>query len=704
MLSHNKELTTISRKQIENRKMMSHNIFKSTLFTCSSIVMVFAITIILLVFVKGFKSSFDIDGLIWGDTFNGTTLFASGFMVVNTLWTTFLAILIVIPISTLTAIFITRVAPNSLRTPFFVILSILAAIPSVVYGAFGSRVIDWFVMSVFGSHSGTLLTIIITFAFMIMPTITLITTTSINIVDKRLEESSLALGATRNQTSYYVTLRAASTGILTAIILGVGRAIGEATAVSMISVDPYGGPTFGLLENIRLLTSTMLKGYNEMDPGSIQMESMFAMGMLLIVIILFVFISLRIIQHNLNEETKSNKASKKIKSINKIQNYENDVGFENMECKMQKKYIKMENKHIVDKEVEEYFKHRYRKHLTINKTTIKKTNIEQKLKKSKNLGILTWAMASIGVILLVSIILFLSIQGVSSLSWHYLTTTEICNIDGVEVNGLKSAIYGTTLLIALSLIMIFPLGVGTGIYFATFLKDTKFGKILNLSVDVLAGIPSLIFGLIGATLFLPISTLIGFAPLGGALILTLIVTPTVVQTTKEAIKGVPQEMIKGSLALGSTKTTSSLKISLPVAMPQIIAGVVLSIGRIIGESAAIVMIFGTATRGSLTEWTHFGGTTLSTEMYRLTLLEDIPWSLVSAIGLVIVSIILILSLLSNYISNKNKIGTLGMTLSIILMLCGVFTGILLIFIIGIIIFITTIILVIILNKTKGSEY
>ena len=703
MLNHNKELTTISRKDVEKRKTLSDNLFKHTLLILSSIVVVFAFVIISLVFVKGVNSSFDIDGLIWGDTFNGTTLFASGFMVINTLWTTFLATIIVVPIATLTALFITRVAPKYLRTLFFIVLSILAAIPSVVYGAFGSRVIDWIVMAIFGTHSGTLLTIVITFAFMILPTITLITTTSINTVDKRLEHSSLALGATRNQTSYYITLRAASTGILTATILGVGRAIGEATAVSMISIDPYGGPTFGLLENIRLLTSTMLKGYNEMDPGSIQMESMFAMGMLLIVTILFVFLSLRMIQHSLKEEVKSKKASKKIKVRNKIQTQVDKEGFENIDYKKQKMYIKLMNKQIVEEEIENYYNQKYIKQSIINKTTINKSNIDKKLKQSKNLGSITWAMASIGVILLASIILFLVIQGAGSLSWHYITTSDICVINGVEVNGLKSAIFGTTLLIVLSLVMIFPLGVGTGIYFATFLGDTKFSNILNIGIDILAGIPSLIFGLVGATLFLPLATLMGFAPLAGALILTLIVVPTVVQTTKEAIKSVPKEMISGSLALGSTKSTSSIKISLPKAMPQIIAGVVLSIGRILGESAAIVMIFGTASRGSIGEWTHFGGTTLATEMYRLTLLEEIPWSLVSAIGLVIISIILTLSLLSNYISNKDMFGTVGISISLISMLIGVFTGILIIFIIGIVIFISTIFLGIIKRKITGKE-
>jgi|GEM_PF-2064439 len=271
-------------------------------------------------------------------------------------------------------------------------------------------------MIIFGASSGTLLTIVITLSFMIMPTITLITTASINSVDKKMEESSLALGATRNQTSYYITLRAASTGILTAVILGVGRAIGEATAVSMITVDPYGGPTFGLLEQIRLLTSTMLKGYNEMDPGSIQMESMFAMGMLLILTILFVFVGMRLVQKIVSADSKAKKASKKIKNKKMILKTIEEYGFENVPVKMQNKYIKLKSNQKEDELIQKYYHKKYKKNLIIKNTTISTTNIVEKQRKSKSLGLITYMMAMIGVTFLVSIILFLLIQGVSSLS------------------------------------------------------------------------------------------------------------------------------------------------------------------------------------------------------------------------------------------------------------------------------------------------
>ena len=154
---------------------------------------------------------------------------------------------------------------------------------------------------------------------------------------------------------------------------------------------------------------------------------------------------------------------------------------------------------------------------------------------------------------------------------------------------------------------------------------------------------------------------------------------------------VSPKMIHGSLALGSTKSSSLLKVALPQAMPQIISGIILSIGRIMGESAAIVMIFGTVSRGSFGDWAQFGGTTLATEIYALTLMEEIPWNVVTAIGIVIISIILILSLLANSISEKKWIATAGVALSLILIIISVLATIYWLMIIGFLILVITII-------------
>lgn len=668
MLKHSKIRTTKTKKQIEKRKQVTDNAFKSSLLVISSFALFFAVVIIFYVIFKGVigvGTSGIWDGGFWlfGDTYDSSVYFASGFMVINTIWTSLLATLIAVPISVLTALFITRIAPKSMRGIFFVMLSILAAIPSVIYGAFGAKALDLFVIAIFGTTSGSLLTIVITLAFMIIPTITLITTATINTVDKQLENSSLALGATKNQTSFYITLRAASVGILTGTILGVGRALGEATAVTMISVDPYGGPTFGLMNNIRLLTVTMLKGYNEMEPGSIQEASMFALGMLLILTILMVFGSFRILQNKNDPKTKAKKAHKQIDASKKIRADVENNGLENLAISKQKKYYKLLEKEKVEDEILAYYHQKYKKQSIIENTTIKSTSYDKtKSKKSKALGAFTWIMAFIGVLFLISIILFLLIMGTSALSW-----------EGISVQ-LESAIFGTLLMIVLSMILIIPLGIGTGLYFSTFAKDNKLNKMLMSGIDILAGIPSLIFGLVGAALFLPFANSIGFTPLAGAFILTLIVIPTVVQTTKEAINSVPKQTISGSLALGGTESITSLKISLPKAMPQIISGVILSIGRIIGESAALIMVFGTVHRGSVGEWSELGGTTLATEMYRLTLMEDIPWDQVAAIGIIILIIILLLSIIANYISNKDNLYALVSFVFLILIFAGIFIG------------------------------
>ncbi len=701
MLKHSKVRTTKTKKQIERMKSINNNAFKASLLILTSLIMFLSLLIIAFVIIRGVFGAGQVmnqgeGSWLFGNKYDGAVYFAAGFMLVNTVWTTVISIIIAVPISVLTALFITRVAPKSMRSIFFITLSILAAIPSVIYGAFGNRIIDELMMAMVDSSVGSLLSIVITLSFMIMPTITLITTTTINSVDKRMEHSSLALGATRNQTSFFITIRAALPGIITATILGVGRALGEATAVSMISVDPYTGPTFNLFGQIRLLTATMLKGYNEMAPGSIQQASMFAMGMLLIISILLVFLSMRYFQKHQDPEYKAKLASKKFNAMKKLEKEAEEKGLAKMSISKQKKYTRLQDKHELNVLLDKYYHKQYKKESLINSTTINKSYEGKKEAKSKALGILTWSVAIVGVVFLISIIAFLIGLGMNGLSWDYISSSnEYAN------TGLKTAIFGTLLMIGLSMLLIIPLGIGAGIYFSTFAKKNKFNSFLITSIDILTGIPSLIFGLVGVAVFLPLSKAIGFTPVAGAIVLTLIVVPTVIQTTQYAILSVPTGEVQGSLALGSTRTTASLKISLPQSLPQIIAGIVLAIGRIIGESAALVMVFGTVSRGTNAEWLQFGGTTLATEMYRLTLLEAIPWDQVAAIGIVILSIILMLSLLSNYISNKNNIGTLGILLSLTLILTGIFIGYilgLLIFIFGILILIATITLTFLIGR------
>jgi phosphate transport system permease protein len=145
----------------------------------------------------------------------------------------------------------------------------------------------------------------------------------------------------------------------------------------------------------------------------------------------------------------------------------------------------------------------------------------------------------------------------------------------------------------MTLIFALPLGICGGIYFAEYAKKNKFNNVLITGVELLTAVPSLIFGLLGATIFLPLATKLNLGPLASSLTLTFIVVPTIIKTTEESIRSVDKRIKNGSLALGATKATTATRISVPQALPGILSGVLLSIGRIMGESAALVMIFGT---------------------------------------------------------------------------------------------------------------
>lgn len=227
---------------------------------------------------------------------SGTTWFVSPnvygvfFIVINTLYVVFLAALIAVPVSVFTALFIAKLSPKPVSGFFQTVVELLAAIPSIVFGVFGLGVVTKVVKalaSVFGYQTAggiSALSTILVLAIMIMPTITLLSVTAIKAVDKKMEENSLALGATRMQTLFKITLVSAKSGIFAGIILGIGRALGEATAVSMVAGNAGNGPSFNIFNTTRTLTSTMLLGLKE--SSGLNYDIRFSVGVVLIVLII----------------------------------------------------------------------------------------------------------------------------------------------------------------------------------------------------------------------------------------------------------------------------------------------------------------------------------------------------------------------------------------------------------------------------------
>jgi phosphate transport system permease protein len=161
--------------------------------------------------------------------------------------------------------------------------------------------------------------------------------------------------------------------------------------------------------------------------------------------------------------------------------------------------------------------------------------------------------------------------------------------------GILPAIVGTLLLSSMAIAVALPLGVGTAVYLAEYTRESRFTRALRFGTDCLAGIPSIIFGLFGYIFF--VTTLrMGWSLLAGALTLAIMVLPTLIRTSEEAIRSVPRSWREVSLSVGATRWETVLKVVLPSALPGIVTGVMLSFGRSIGETAAVIFTAGSSFR------------------------------------------------------------------------------------------------------------
>ena len=284
----------------KNRKKLKKDQRMKAIFLLAALLSSSAIAIIIIfISVKGispFLSGYSygqqdivsfLTGMMWR---KDQGIYGVGFIVINTLLTSFGALLISFPLSVLTALFIVKIAPKWLSKVMTTIVELLASIPSVVYGVFAAGAITTLVISLASSMGmstaggNSFLAVVLLLAIMIFPTITSLSITAISSVDRALEEGSLALGATKTQTNFKVVLIAAKSGIFAGAILGIGRAFGEATAVAMVAGNKMFGPTFNLFDITRTLTSTMLSGLKETT--GLDYDIRFSVGLVLMVVIL----------------------------------------------------------------------------------------------------------------------------------------------------------------------------------------------------------------------------------------------------------------------------------------------------------------------------------------------------------------------------------------------------------------------------------
>ena len=203
---------------------------------------------------------------------------------------------------------------------------------------------------------------------------------------------------------------------------------------------------------------------------------------------------------------------------------------------------------------------------------------------------LMYFSAALTTILLVAIIGYIFYRGIPHVTWNLLSTVPSLLDDNI---GILPNILNTVYIIVIALVFSLPIGVGTAVYLNEYASNKKLVRVLELATETLSGIPSIIYGLAGMLIFVQALN-IGTSILAGALTIAVMTLPIIIRTTQEALKTVPDSYREEALALGSGKWHMVRTVVLPCAMDGIVTGVILSIGRIVGESAALLYTAGLA--------------------------------------------------------------------------------------------------------------
>ena len=195
-------------------------------------------------------------------------------------------------------------------------------------------------------------------------------------------------------------------------------------------------------------------------------------------------------------------------------------------------------------------------------------------------------------VVLLFVIAFVLIKGLPGVTWEFLSSAP--KEMGKE-GGILPTLVGTILLPLLAIGIAVPLGVGTAIYLTEYTRENRMTRALRFGTDCLAGIPSIIFGLFGFIFFV-VMLKMGWCLLSGALTLAIMVLPTIIRTSEEAIRSVPNAYREVSFSLGATRWETVMKVILPNALPGIVTGMILGVGRSIGETAAVIFTAGSSLR------------------------------------------------------------------------------------------------------------
>jgi phosphate transport system permease protein len=494
-------------------------------------------------------------------------------LIAGTLLVTLGAMVFAVPLSIGCAIYIAELASPRMKSILKPAIELLAGIPSVVYGFFGLIVLTNFIRVAFDLPTGeTWLAASVLLGIMALPTIVSVSEDAISAVPREYKEGSLAIGATRWQTISRVLVPAALSGIAAAIILGIGRAVGETMAVMMVAGNAaiIPDPVWNILSPLRTLTGTLGIEMGEVPVGSEHYSALFGVAVVLLIITLVINLAAVAILRYVREGQGT--------------------------CPARRPLVSPETREKLVFIAEMFL---------FGLLLVLLTSLPGGLGLILLLAGIVWytvrpflpentvqtiafsliTLATLTVLAILVIILQdIVLNGLPAISWEFLTKPPL---DSGRAGGIFPAIIGTLYLVVGAIAIALPLGVGAAIYLVEYTREGRVTRLIRTGVDLLNGTPSIVFGLFGFA-FIVLYLGVGVSMLAGQVTLALMVLPTVIRTTEETLKGIPASLREGSLALGATQWQTISRVVLPPAVPGIVTGAILSIGRAAGETAPIM--------------------------------------------------------------------------------------------------------------------
>lgn len=499
-----------------------------------------------------------------------------------------------------TAVFIAFFCPKRLKRIFSSVINLLAGIPSVVYGFFGIVFLLPLLSNIAPNNGSGLLATSIILGIMILPTVVSLSKTSIEAVPQQYYEGAVALGSNHSEAAFKVVVPAAKSGIFASLVLGVGRALGETMAVVMVAGN---APTYpnGFFGSFRVMTANIVMemGY----AGELQEGALIATGVVLLIFILIV---------NMIFNTISNKSVKKIVSVTSQRGS--------------------------------------RKRMSLFGGVKEKIGAFLYTIKIASVG--KWAAIVSGVLSGIALILVMGFVFVNGLP-ELITNPHLIFGKyefGSENITILPSIVATLMAVVLSLVIAVPIGIMTAVFLNEYTKKNNIlVRAIRTAIDILSGVPSIVYGLFGMITFVKVfggsSSVIA-----GSLTVSIMLLPTIVRSTEESLKAVEDSLREGSFALGAGKLRTIFKIVLPASLSGIISAVILSMGRVVSESAPFLYTMGSVI-SAVPKGYGDSGATLAVALYQLS---GEGWYLNEAFGAAVVLIVIVfsLNLLAEYISGK----------------------------------------------------